>query len=214
MSISSNTMTRAALVIASGLALALAFPKFDVSLLAWVAFVPFFYAIEGEPLKSVFWWGWLQGLACYVGSLYWVVITLNEFAGVNFFLSLLPMLLLAGVVGIFTALSMWTGEFCARRLRLPIVLTMPIAWAAVELFRTYLPIGFPWNLLGETQYKNLELIQFAEFTGSYGISALIIFYNVVIFTILLRRGSRRLQTISLSMLTAMMVGALIFGHWR
>ena len=214
MSISSNTITRAALVIASGLALALAFPKSDVSLLAWVAFVPFFYAIEGEPLKSVFWWGWLQGLACYVGSLYWVVITLNEFAGVNFFLSLLPMLLLAGVVGIFTAISMWLGEFCARRLRLPIVLTMPIAWAAVELFRTYLPIGFPWNLIGETQYRNLELIQFAEFTGTYGISALIIFFNVVIFMILLRRGSRRLQTISLSVLTAMMVGAIGFGHWR
>ncbi len=68
--VSSNTMTRAALVIASGLALALAFPKFEVSLLAWVAFVPFFYAVEGEPLKNVFWWGWLQGLACYVGSLY------------------------------------------------------------------------------------------------------------------------------------------------
>jgi apolipoprotein N-acyltransferase len=212
--ISANTVTRAALVVASGLALALAFPKSDVTLLAWVAFVPFFYAVEGEPLKHVFWWGWLQGLACYVGSLYWVVITLNEFAGVNFFLSLIPMLLLAAVVGIFTALSMWTGEFCARRLRLPIVITMPIAWAAVELVRTYFPIGFPWNLLGETQYKNIDLIQFAEFTGTYGISALIIFFNVVIFMVLLRRGSRRFQTISLSVLTALMVGAIGFGHWR
>lgn len=214
MNISSNTITRAALVIASGLALALAFPKSDVSLLAWVAFVPFFYAVEGEPLKNVFWWGWLQGLACYVGSLYWVVITLNEFAGVNFVLSLIPMLLLAGVVGIFTATSMWAGEFCARRLRLPIVVTMPIAWAAVELFRTYFPIGFPWNLLGETQYRNLGLIQFAEFTGTYGISALIIFFNVVIFMILLRRGSRRLQTISLSVLTALTIAAIVFGNWR
>jgi len=212
--ISSNTITRAALVIASGLALALAFPKSDVSLLAWVAFVPFFYAVEGEPLKRVFWWGWLQGFACYVGSLYWVVITLHDFAGVNFFLSLIPMLLLASVVAIFTALSMWTGEFCARRLRLPVVVTMPIAWAAVELFRTYLPIGFPWNLLGETQYRNLELIQFAEFTGTYGVSALIIFFNVVIFMVLLRRGSRRLQTLSLSILTAVMIAAIVFGNWR
>jgi apolipoprotein N-acyltransferase len=212
--VSSNTMTRAALVIASGLALALAFPKFEVSLLAWVAFVPFFYAVEGEPLKNVFWWGWLQGLACYVGSLYWIVITLNEFAGVHFVLSLIPMVLLAGVVGFFTAASMWIGEFCARRLRLPIVLTMPIAWAAVELFRTYLPIGFPWNLLGETQYRNLGLIQFAEFTGTYGISALIIFFNVVIFMVLLRRGSRRLQTVSLSVLTGVMIAAIVFGNWR
>ncbi len=214
MRISSNTVTRAALVIASGLALALAFPKFDISLLAWVAFVPFFYAVEGEPLKKVFWWGWLQGLACYVGSLYWVVITLNEFAGVHFVLSLIPMLLLAGVVAIYTAIALWAGEFTARRLRLPIVITMPIAWAALELVRTYFPIGFPWNLLGETQYRNLELIQFAEFTGTYGVSALIIFFNVVVFLVLLRRGSRRLQTLSLSVLTGVMIAAIVFGNWR
>ncbi len=214
MRISSDTITRAALVIASGFALALAFPKSDVSLLAWVAFVPYFYAVEGVPLKNVFWWGWLQGFACYVGSLYWVVITLHEFAGVHFVLSLLPMLLLAGVVGFNTALALWTGEFTARRLRLPIVLTMPIAWAAVELVRTYFPIGFPWNLLGETQYRNLALIQFAEFTGTYGISALIIFFNVVVFMVLLRRGSRRAQTVSLSALTALMIAALAFGNWR
>ncbi len=207
-------MTRAALVIASGLALALAFPKFDVSLMAWVAFVPFFYAVEGEPLNKVFWWGWLQGLACYVGSFYWVVITLNEFAGVHFVLSLIPMLLLAGVVAINTGLAFWAGEFTARRLRLPIVLTMPIAWAGVELVRTYFPIGFPWNLLGETQYRNLELIQFAEFTGAYGISALIIFFNVVIFMVLMRRGSLRLQSRSLAALTAVMIAAIVFGNWR
>ena len=207
-------MTRAALVIASGLALALAFPKFDVSLMAWVAFVPFFYAVEGEPLKRIFWWGWLQGLACYVGSLYWVVITLNEFAGVHFVLSLLPMLLLATVVGVYTALALWAGEFIARRLRLPIVLTMPLAWAAVELVRTYFPIGFPWNLLGETQYRNLALIQFSEFTGTYGISALILFFNAVVFMVLMRRGSRRLQTVSLSVLTGVMIATIGFGNWR
>ncbi len=124
------------------------------------------------------------------------------------------MLLLAAVVGVYTALALWAGEFTARRLRLPIVLTMPIAWAAVELVRTYFPIGFPWNLLGETQYRNLALIQFAEFTGTYGVSALIIFFNVVVFMVLLRRGSRRLQTVSLSVLTGVMIAAIVFGNWR
>jgi apolipoprotein N-acyltransferase len=91
---------------------------------------------------------------------------------------------------------------------------MPIAWGAVELVRTYFPIGFPWNLLGETQYRNLGLIQFAEFTGTYGISALIIFFNAVVFMVLLRRGSRRLQTVSLSVLTAVMIAVIVFGDWR
>ncbi len=214
MRISPNTLTRAALVVTSGLALALAFPKFDVSLLAWVAFVPFFYAVEGEPLKKVFGWAYLQGLACYIGSLYWVEIALNEFAAVRFILALIPMLLLAAVVAIYSAISLWTGEFTSRRLRIPIVVSMPIAWASVELVRTHFPIGFPWNLLGETQYRNLELIQFAEFTGVYGVSALIMLFNTVIFTVLLRRGSHRLQTWSLSTLTMVMIVAIVFGNWR
>ena len=135
-------------MIASGLALALAFPKFDVSLLAWVAFVPLFYAIEGEPLKNVFWWAWLQGLACYVGSLYWVVMTLHEFAGVHIVLALLPMLLLAAVMGCSAALRSGRAHPPRADCDSRSCVTMPIAWAAVELVRTYFPIGFPWNLLG------------------------------------------------------------------
>ena len=70
-----NVSTRAALAVSSGLALALAFPKFDVSFAAWVAFVPLLYAIDGESHRNVFLYSWLQGFACYVGSIYWVTIS-------------------------------------------------------------------------------------------------------------------------------------------
>ena len=89
---------------------------------------------------------------------------------------------------------------------------MPIAWTAVEWIRTYVPVGFPWNLLGYTAYRNLELIQFAEFTGVYGVSALIVFFNAVVYVVIFRRGAYRLQTISLSALTAIMIA--LVGVWR
>ena len=211
---SSSNATRAALAVASGLAAGLAFPKFDYGLLAWIAFVPLFYVLEGESLRRVFGWAWLQGFASYIGSLYWIPIPLHDFADVQMGLAILPMLLLAGVVAIDTAVAVWAGEFCARRTRLPAVLTMPIAWTAVEWIRTYFPIGFPWNLLGYTAYRNLELIQFAEFTGVYGVSALIVFFNAVVYVVIFRRGSARLQTVSLTSLTAMMVALVAFGAWR
>jgi apolipoprotein N-acyltransferase len=211
---SSSRLTRAALVAASGLAMGLAFPKFDYGLLAWVAFVPLFYALEGEGLGRVLWWGWLQGFASYVASLYWIPIPLHDFANVRMELAILPLLLLAGVVAIYTAIAIWAGEFIARRSRIPAVVTMPIAWTAFEWIRTYFPIGFPWNLLGYTAYRNLELIQFAEFTGVYGVSALIIFFNAVVYIVIFRRGGARLQTVSLSTLTAMMILLFAFGTWR
>jgi apolipoprotein N-acyltransferase len=211
---SSSNATRAALAVASGLAAGLAFPKFDYGLLAWVAFVPLFYVLEGESMRRVFGWAWLQGFASYIGSLYWIPIPLHDFADVQMGVAILPMLLLAGIVAIDTAVAIWAGEFAARRTRFPAVITMPIAWTAVEWIRTYFPIGFPWNLLGYTAYRNLELIQFAEFTGVYGVSALIIFFNAVVYLVIFRRGSSRLQTVSLTTLTAMMVALVAFGAWR
>ncbi len=211
---SSNNATRAALAVASGLALGLAFPKFDHGLLAWVALVPLFYVIEGESLRRVFWWAYLQGFAAYVVELYWIPIPLHDFADVRMEFAIFPMLALAGIVAFNTAVAIWAGEFVARRTRIPAVLTMPIAWTAIEWFRTWFPVGFPWNLLGYAAYKNLELIQFAEFTGVYGVSALIVFFNAVVYVVIFRRGGSRLQAVSLSTLTAMMIALVAFGAWR
>ncbi|HKV53752.1 MAG TPA: apolipoprotein N-acyltransferase [Candidatus Binataceae bacterium] len=209
-----NKWTRAVLALASGLALAAAFPKFDLNLLAWIAFVPLFHAIEDQPLKWVFGYSWLQGLACFAGGLYWIAITLNTFGNLPMVVAVLPMLLLAAIMALYTGAALWAGEFVRRRLRIPAVVTIPIAWAAVEWVRTYFPIGFPWNLLGYAAYRNLELIQFAEITGIYGVSALIMFFNVVTYTVLFQVYPRRLQTIALGALTAIMAVALIFGSWR
>jgi apolipoprotein N-acyltransferase len=211
---SSNNATRAALAVASGLALGLAFPKFDYGLLAWVALVPLFYVIEGESMRRVFAWAYLQGFAANVVELYWIPIPLHDFADVPMKFAIFPMLALAAIVAINTAVAIWAGELVARRMRIPAVLTMPVAWTALEWFRTYVPASFPWNLLGYAAYRNLELIQFAEFTGVYGVSALIVFFNAVVYVVVFRRGAYRLQTVSLSVLTAMMIALVAFGAWR
>ena len=99
---SSNNATRAALAVASGLALGLAFPKFDYELLAWVALVPLFYVIEGESMRRVLGWAYLQGFAANIVSLYWIPIPLHDFADLPMQYAIFPMLLLAGVVAINT----------------------------------------------------------------------------------------------------------------
>ena len=209
-----NVSTRAALAVASGLALALAFPNFDFNFAAWLALVPLLYAIEGEAHRKVFLYAWLQGFVCYAASLYWITITLHHFADVRVILAVLPMLLLAAVIALFTGAAFWAASFIAARLGLALVVTLPIVWTAVEWIRTYFPIGFPWNLLGYAAYQNLTLIQFAEFTGVYGISALIVMFNAVIYTVIFRRESPRLQGLSLGVLSTLIAVAWIFGTLR
>jgi apolipoprotein N-acyltransferase len=209
-----NTPTRLALCVISGVALGVAFPKFDLNLLAWVAFVPLLQAIEGEGMSRVFGYAWFQGLVCYVVSLYWIEFTLHHFAGVNPILAAGPLVLLAAIMALFSGLAIWAAEFATLRLGLPIFITLPIAWPAVEWLRSFFPIGFPWNLLGYTAYRNLDLIQFAEITGVYGVSALIVFFNAVVFVVMFGRHSRRVQTWSLGTLTALMLAVLVFGTIR
>jgi len=209
-----NASTRAALAVSSGLLLALSFPKFDLGFAAWVAFVPLLYAVEDGTPRQVFLYSWIQGLACYIASLYWVVITLHNFASVPLALAVIPMVLLAAVMAIYTGVAIWAATFIGARLNLPIVLTLPITWTALEWVRTYFPIGFPWNLLGYAAYQNLKLIQFAEITGVYGVSALIIFFNAVVYTVLARRSSSRVQGIALGVLSALFVAASVFGSLR
>jgi apolipoprotein N-acyltransferase len=197
---SPNKWKQPGLAVVSGLALAAAFPKIDLNLLAWVAFIPLFYAIERQSLWRVLGYAWVQGLVCFIGSLYWVVIALHDFASVPSVLAVLPMLLLAAIMGTYTAAAIWSGEFIARRLGIANLLTIPITWTALEWVRTYFPIGFPWNLVGYAAYRNIELIQFAEFTGVYGISALIIFFNVVAYVVIFQIYPRRVQTVGLGTL--------------
>src|SRR5271155_2888558 len=130
LTMSSNNATRAALAAASGLAMGLAFPKFDYGLLAWVALVPLFYVIEGESMRRVFWWAYLQGFAANVVSLYWIPIPLHDFADVPLMYAMFPMLALAAIVAINSAVAIWAGELVARRRRNPAVITLPSAWDA------------------------------------------------------------------------------------
>jgi len=214
MAFSYQTKVRLALAVSSGLALALAFPKIDLNLMAWVAFIPLLYAVNDLPLKSVFGYAWLQGLVFNLASLYWVVITLHNFTHVSLVIAVMPCFLLAAILALDVGASFLVGEYVARRLRIPLFVTMPIAWTAFEWLRTYVPIGFPWNLLGYAAYRNLTLIQFSEFTGVYGVSALIMFFNTVVFGVFFAVRPRRREIWGLSALTGMMVAAIAFGTIR
>ena len=52
------------------------------------------------------------------------------------------------------------------------------SWVALEMIQARLFSGFPWNLLGTSQYQMLPLLQVASVTGVYGVSFLIVWVSV------------------------------------
>jgi apolipoprotein N-acyltransferase len=55
-------------------------------------------------------------------------------------------------------------------------------WVALEMVRVRLLGGFPWNPLGASQYQLIPLIQIASVTGVYGVSFLVVWLSLSLFS--------------------------------
>ena len=195
----------------SGMFLALAFPKIDLSLLAWIAFVPLLWIIQTCTPKQSFGYGFAAGMGFYLCTVYWVVHTIGLYSNIPPLIAVVPLLLMCMI------LASYTGAFAAG-LRFyqqrggSIILIGPVLWVTLEWLRSFFFIGFPWVSLGYSQYPQLNLIQFAEFTGIYGVSALVIFVNLVVFTLLSAPQARRGLLVFSAI--ALVGGFSLWGMWR
>ena len=56
------------------------------------------------------------------------------------------------------------------------------AWVALEMVRARLFGGFPWSFLGVSQYQFVPLIQIAAVTGVYGVSFLVVWFSLALYS--------------------------------
>ncbi len=180
-----NTPLRLAAACLTGILYPLCFPNFDLGWLAWVVLIPLHFAIEGLPPRRAFWWGWLAGTIAFVGVMFWVITAMSLYGQVPLIVSLLLMLLLASYLGAFIGLYA-LGISWGQQSR-PIMLAIGggCLWVALEFLRTHFLSGLPWALLGYSQYQWLTVIQFADMTGVYGVSFLIVLVNSTLASLLL-----------------------------
>jgi apolipoprotein N-acyltransferase len=169
---------------ASGLLSTAAFPNIGLDAAAWVALLPLLIAVDGLSLFNRFRIGLLAGLVHYVTLIYWAAYTMNTYGNLPWAISIPIMLLLA------LYLSLYTGFFAvalswAPRKPAAFIFVMPCLWVLLEYARSFLLSGFPWELLGYSQYQHLRLIQIADVTGVYGLSFLIAGANGVWFMLVL-----------------------------
>jgi apolipoprotein N-acyltransferase len=164
----------------SGLLLTGAFPKVGLDWLAWFALVPLLTALANLSARKSFRIGFVFGLVHYVSLLYWVVPVMRTYGYLPLYLSIAILILFAAVLALFpAAFSMAlaaVGFTPVRRL-----IAMPLLWVALEYIRTFIFTGFPWALLGHSQYLRLHLIQIADLFGVYGVSFLIALSNTAVF---------------------------------
>jgi len=192
---------------ASGLTLALAFPRPAQAWLAWIALVPLFLVMERRPFRS----GFAAGVGFFGLVLYWVNIVMTTYGKLNPFFSVVAYLLLIFYLALYFGTVTWAACRLRDKLSLPPVLTLPILWAALELLRAYLVTGFPWASLGYSQQNVLSMIQSADLFGVYGLSLLLVACNAALAGIILtsRPGAREWGPWA----AAALVGLLVLANW-
>lgn len=206
--------TRHAVAALSGAVLALAFPAVDWNPLAWIALVPLFWVGLGRGVRVAFRAGWIAGTVFFLSTLYWLVLTIGTYTNLSPLVSVGPLLLLCGFLGLFVAAFM-AGCERTRASGIELALVAPPLWVVLEWVRTYILGGFPWVALGYSQYRTTYLIQFAEFTGVYGISALVVLVNVVVYAAFRRwRDGEPPSTRGLLALTTLLIVLVAWGFWR
>ena len=170
------------LAASSGLLLTGAFPKIELDWLAWFALVPLLVAIANLSAKQSFRIGFIAGLVHYMSLLYWVVPVMRTYGYLPLYLSVVILFLFAAVLAFFPAVfSMTLAAVGTTPLRC--LITMPLLWVALEYIRTFIFTGFPWALLGHSQYLRHHLIQIADLFGAYGVSFLIALGNTAVFLV-------------------------------
>jgi len=199
------------LAVMTGGLLVLAYPKLDLWSVAFVALVPLLVAVRGAGWRTAAKLGFATGLAFFLGSLYWVALTVVNYGGV-------PWVPATGVLLLFAAyLALYIAGFGAAVAVMgqsgpKFVLSTAATWVSFELLRSHLFTGFPWLLLGHSQYQNLQLIQIAAVTGVYGISFVLAGINAAIADALVGSGGWRARGGSLVTAGLLTGGALAYSQ--
>ena len=197
--------------------LAASYPPFNLPFLSFVAVAPaallIRQAVREEDVAGAFGVGFWYGLAAQALVLNWMIVALWHFT---------PLAAL-GYVATITLEALWSGAlfwFVVRvRLRVPAVplaLTFPVAWTAVEWTIGHQgDIRFPWLGIGSSLTDAPLLVQWADIAGARGVTFWLAWCNVMIVEGLLPPvGARRAMARRLLPVAVTLVAALGYGLWR
>ncbi len=202
-----KTQVRYAASVLSGLLLFACFPNVNWTPLVWVAGLPLLMAVVFEKRwLHGFWLGYAAGAVFLSGSCYWFVTVMQGYGNLN------PVVAFGVLVLFVLVFSTFYGVFglfetaVARRSISAALFLSPFLWVAMELARTYLVTGFPWNLLGYA-VRPVGLQQVASVTAVYGLSFVAASTSALAAWVLLQPGRRAWAAL------AVWVVLLVAGDW-
>ncbi|MDB6065762.1 MAG: Apolipoprotein N-acyltransferase [Pedosphaera sp.] len=196
--------------------LAASFPNFGVAGLAWIAPGLILSLAIGKPGKQAFRIGYVAGIVHYLASLSWLLLIPVPLAWA--WTKVLGWGALAAFIALYPAIWVWlTWKMFPAKIttdnsltpiqhyaeqfhsvpwsrRLIWTISGAALWVALEMMVARFLGGFPWNLLGDSQFRMTPIIQVTAYTGVYGISFLLVWTSLSLLgaaMVIIRRPAMR-----------------------
>ena len=166
----------------------LSIPPFEFAEAAYIAFVPLLLWLYTQPTRRLFWL-----VAIGTGWVSWFVI-LIWLRHVTWF----GTIALSGLLGVIFAAWLYLARCLLPRfleknvlMRMVCFAGLAGAWVVFEWSRTWFLWGFPWAPLSLSQWERPVVLQIAAWSGAYGVSFLLIFFNLCVAQTLRHRFVRK-----------------------
>jgi apolipoprotein N-acyltransferase len=195
--------------VVSGVLFALAFPQYELPLLAPLALVPWLAALTVEEKRSRgLLSGYLFGMAYWLVSIPWIVYVVTRFGNQSNAMGILSLVVLATIVAEWPTVVGWAVVAVAPARSTRRLLVFPFLWVASEHVRANVYRGFPWNLTAEALYRHPVWLQSAAFWGAYGVGFLVVGVSVLLASGIVTRRLRPFLAAALLVLAVGTYGAI------
>lgn len=167
--------------LASAILINLAFPPFNLGLLVLVGLIPWLVSLKEATGKAGFKSGWTFGFLLMLGQLLWIFSFVDRWVG-NPFLAFIPYLMSCAFVALYFGILGWQVTLCWRN---GMPWAIPLVWAGMEVFRSYIPgLAFPYSLIATPLWPYPFLIQTAHYGSIFFVGAWVALVNVTVALIL------------------------------
>ena len=168
----------------------------------FVALVPLFHQLRTSDSKQAWKAGYLFGLVVFLDQMYWLYVLANEWIH-RPFLSLLPYVLTAVLEGLFFG---WIARLIRHCYIRNWLILIPLAWAGMEVSRSYIPVvALPWGLVATPLYRSPLLIQTAHFGTIYLVTAWVVLLNVILAAVFVPEDRPKMRPLLISFLALLAV---------
>lgn len=176
------------LAISSGAFTAFSFPKFDLSFFAWISLIPLLFVILKKTPKQSFFLGLVAGFSFNAILIYWIPSVPAHYGNLSTGVSIIIYIILVLLLALFWAFFSLISAKIRQSYPKYIFFLFPFIWVSFEYILTHILTGFPWGLIGTSQYLNIYLIQLASITGVYGLSfVLVLFQSMFLYSMIKRK---------------------------